>query len=60
MIELKMGKSYWLIGYGKVWITNLVCTQEDAPALMGRCQDVNKKDMGFRHAHEFEEIEPDE
>jgi hypothetical protein len=59
MIDLKMGKSYWLIGYGKVWITALCRTQEDIPAFMARCQDVNKKDMGFRHNHEFEEIEPD-
>jgi hypothetical protein len=55
-MTLELGKSYWLIGYGKVWITNLVA-YADGTVFMARCQNVNKKDMGLHSVHCFEEVE---
>lgn len=56
LMVLELGKSYWLIGQGKVWITSLV-TYADGAVFMARCQDVNKKDMGVHGVECFEEIE---
>lgn len=53
---LELGKSCWLIGYGKVWITSLV-TYSDGTVFMARCQNVNKKDKGVHGVECFEEIE---
>lgn len=55
-MKLEHGKSYWLVGYGKVWITSLV-SYADGTVFMARCQNVNKKDMGVHGVECFEEIE---
>lgn len=54
-MQLELGKSYWLKGSGKVWITNLMC-YADGRIFMARCQNVNKKDMGCHYVDCFEEI----
>lgn len=53
----RLGESYWLIGYGKVWVTNVM--EIDGKVFMIRTEDVKKKDMGCRYLYEFEEIEND-
>lgn len=51
----EIGKSYWLIGYGKVWVT---CTMDiGGEVFMIRTEDIYENDMGCRYLDEFEEIE---
>lgn len=55
MINPELGRSYWLKGYGKVWVTNIIALN-DGTIFMIRTENVNGKDMGCRYLNEFEEI----
>lgn len=56
MINPELGKSYWLQGYGKVWVTSIIA-DDDGTIFMIRTENVKGKDMGWRYLNEFEEIE---
>jgi hypothetical protein len=56
-MNLELGKSYWLKGYGKVWITQIISDVSSGAAFMAKCQNVNKKDKGIHYIECFEEIE---
>lgn len=52
---LEIGKSYWLVGEGKVWIDEL--KHLDGKIVAARCHDVNKREIGWQCIEDFEEIE---